>query len=313
MATPILIDCDPGIDDCVALLVALGSPELDLLGVTTVAGNAPIEQTTRNALDVLALAGAERIEVAAGAERPLVRPDLSRQPAVHGEAGIGGVQLPPSPRAARDGHAVALIADAVRARPGEVVLVALGPLTNVALFAALHPDLCADLAEIVIMGGAQRAGGNITPAGEFNVWFDPEAAARVLQAPCPLRMVGLDVTHEVTLGAAEIGTIAQVPVIGGPIAAMLEHYVDRHRAWYDHDHVYVHDALAVLAVADPGVVGSAPRAVEVDTGWGPGRGATLVDRWGSTGAPPTVAWATDVDAVRARDGILRRLAASATG
>lgn len=309
--SPIIIDCDPGIDDALAILAALGSPEIDVLAITTVAGNAPLAATTSNALRILDLAGAPGIPVAAGADRPLVRPELSRQPAAHGATGLDGADLPESDRAPIAEHAIDVIAEHALARPGEVTLAAIGPLTNVALLAAVHPKALAALAGIVIMGGAQAAGGNITPAGEFNVWFDPEAAARALQAPVPVTMVGLDVTHQVMLDGTVIDELGRLPRIGPPVAGMLRQYSDRHREWYAHDHVYVHDAVAILSIVQPALLGTEQRSVEVDTGWGPSRGATLVDRWGSTASPTTVAWGVSVDVDGVRRILYERLGACA--
>ena len=309
--SPIIIDCDPGIDDALAILTALGSPEVEILAVTTVAGNAPLAATTANALRILELGGAPEIPVAAGADRPLVRPDLSRQPAAHGATGLDGADLPDPVGGPVEAHAIDVIARCALERPGQVTLVAIGPLTNVALLAAVHPQAYAALAGIVIMGGAQAAGGNITPAGEFNVWFDPEAAARALQAPVPVTMVGLDVTHQVALDRAAIEELGRIPRIGPPIEGMLRQYSERHREWYAHDHVYVHDAVAVLSIVERCLIGTEQRSVEVETGWGPSRGATLVDRWGSTDSPATVAWAVAVDADAVRAALAARLRAVA--
>src|SRR5205823_11275353 len=185
MTTPILLDCDPGHDDAIALLLALASPEVELLGVTTVAGNQTVEKTTANAIRILELVGREDVPVARGADRPLVRePFVAAY--VHGESGLDGPDMP----AARGGpvaeHAVEFLAE----RVAGTTLVATGPLTNVALLLALHPDARPD--RIVLMGGA-IAEGNVTPAAEFNIWADPEAAHRVFRSGLDVTMVGLDV------------------------------------------------------------------------------------------------------------------------
>src|SRR5438477_6800136 len=188
MTTPIRLDCDPGHDDAIALLLALASPEVELVGVTTVAGNQTVEKTTANAIRVLELGGRDDIPVAAGAGRPLVR-DPFVAAYVHGESGLDGPDLPPPRGGPVTQPAVEFLAERVAGR----TLVATGPLTNVALLLALHPDARPD--RIVLMGGA-IAEGNVTPAAEFNIWADPEAAARVFASGIDLTMVGLDVTHK---------------------------------------------------------------------------------------------------------------------
>ena len=203
MTVPLLLDCDPGIDDAVAIMLACASPEFDLLGVTTVSGNVGLEHTTRNARGLLALAGRPDVPVAAGAPRPLVRAQPARAAYVHGDDGIRGVPLPEPAAPLDPRHAVALLADTVAASTEPVTLAAVGPLTNVALFYALHPELAARLGGLVVMGGSVGA-GNVTPAAEFNIWADPEAAYRVLTDPglphpVPTALVGLEVTFAVPM------------------------------------------------------------------------------------------------------------------
>src|SRR3954466_591048 len=198
MSTQILLDCDPGHDDAIALLLALASPELELLGVTTVAGNQTLDKTTANAIRLLEFAGRDEIPVAAGADRPLVREQYVAS-YVHGETGLDGPDLPPPPGAPVARHAGDLLADAIREANGAVTLVPVGPLTNVALLLALHPDVRPE--RIVLMGGA-IAEGNVTPAAGFNIWCDPEAAARVCASGIDVTMVGLDVTHRALFTSA---------------------------------------------------------------------------------------------------------------
>ena len=188
---PVLLDCDPGHDDAIALLLALGSPELELLGVTTTYGNQTLDKTTANALRVLELAGREDVPVAAGAAEPLMR-ELAVAAHVHGESGLDGPSLPPPSGAARSDDAVGFMQERVEESDRPVVLVATGPLTNVARYLELHGG--DGLERIVVMGGS-IAEGNITPAAEFNIWADPEAAQRVFQSGLDVTMIGLDVTH----------------------------------------------------------------------------------------------------------------------
>src|SRR3954451_5141527 len=175
MPTPVIIDCDPGHDDAMALLLALASPELELAAVTTVAGNQTLEKVTANAIRVLDLVGAHAIPIAAGADRALIHP-AGGAGGVHGEPGPEGPELLPPSRAPEPLHAVELIARLLRERP--LTLIPIGPLTNIALLLAMHPELAGRIERVVLMGGAIGL-GNVTPAAEFNVWADPEAAARV--------------------------------------------------------------------------------------------------------------------------------------
>jgi len=196
VATPIILDCDPGHDDAIALLLALGSPELELLGVTTTYGNQTLEKTTANALRVLELAGRGDVPVASGASAPLER-KLVVAAHVHGESGLDGPTLPPPSLAPVSEDAVEWMAGAVADAAGPVTLIPTGPLTNVARYLDEHG--AEGLERIVLMGGA-IAEGNMTPAAEFNVWADPEAAQAVLDAPLDVTMIGLDVTHKAVTG-----------------------------------------------------------------------------------------------------------------
>jgi pyrimidine-specific ribonucleoside hydrolase len=199
MTVPILLDCDPGHDDAVAILLALASPEVELRGVTTVAGNQTLDKTTRNALRVLELAGRSDVAVAAGAAAPLRR-ELRTAPHVHGESRLDGPTLAEPKASAADESAADFLA--ARIEPG-VVVVATGPLTNLATLLELHPSVGERLDGIVWMGGA-IAEGNVTPAAEFNAFVDPEAAERVFASGIELTMVGLDVTHRTACGGQEV-------------------------------------------------------------------------------------------------------------
>src|SRR6187549_689501 len=209
-ATPILLDCDPGHDDAIALLLALASPEVELLGVTTVAGNQTLEKTTANAIRVLELAGKGEVPVAAGSPRPLVR-DPVVAANVHGETGLDGPDLPPPEGSPVEAHAVDFLAE----RLDGAVLVATGPLTNVALLLARYPEARPE--RIVLMGGA-IAEGNVTPSAEFNIWGDPEAAARVFASGIDVTMVGLDVTHQALVTGAHADELRLAGRIGGVVA-----------------------------------------------------------------------------------------------
>jgi inosine-uridine nucleoside N-ribohydrolase len=296
-ARPILLDCDPGHDDAIALLLALASPEIELRGVTTVAGNQTLEKTTANAIRVLEFAGRADIPVAAGADRPLVRePFIAAY--VHGETGLDGPDLPPPQSAPVETHAADFLAEKIREASGAVTLVPTGPLTNVALMLALHADARPE--RIVLMGGA-IAEGNVTPAAEFNIWCDPEAAARIFASGIDVTMVGLDVTHKALFTSAHIGRLAGRV---GEMVTQLLHFYDRfHREVYGFDGSPIHDALAVAHVLRPELVETKHLNVEIDTESELCRGRTVVDLWRRTGRSANAHVGVGVDA----DGFLELL------
>jgi len=274
MPTPIIIDCDPGHDDAFALLLAVASPEVELIGVTTVAGNQTLEKTTANALKVLELAGRGDVPVAAGAADPLVRVrDVAAH--VHGESGLDGPDLPAPAASPVDRHAVQFMADLIRKHGGKVTLVPTGPLTNVALLLALEPDARPE--RIVLMGGSIGE-GNRTPAAEFNIWADPEAAQRVFASGIDVTMIGLDVTHQALVDAADADALRGVGNVGRIAAELLDFYGLWHRRSYpDLAGSPLHDPVCVAHIIDPRLVEVRRAFVEVDCGWGQGRGRTNVD------------------------------------
>jgi len=292
MPTPVIIDCDPGHDDAMALLLALASPELELAAVTTVAGNQTLEKVTANAIRVLDVAGAHSIPVAAGADRALIHPARVASE-VHGETGLDGPDLPPPSREAEPLHAVELMARLLRERPH--TLVPVGPLTNIALLLALHPELTSRIERVVIMGGAIGL-GNVTPSAEFNIWCDPEAAHRVFTSGLAVTMVGLDVTHTAMLSAARADALRETGRAGAVVADLHAFYRRFHAQVYGHDDTPVHDALAVAHVIRPELLKTDHLPVEIDVTNGPGRGRTVVDRLRRTGAAPNAHVAVDVDA-----------------
>ena len=296
----IIIDCDPGQDDAIALLLALASPELDVLGVTTVAGNQTLAKTTTNALRVLELAGREDIPVAAGADRPLEE-ELVTAADAHGETGLDGPDLPPPRREALDEHAVDFLAE----RAEGATLIALGPLTNVALLLerrAERPE------RLVLMGGA-IAEGNMTPSAEFNIWVDPEAAHRVFTSGLDVTMVGLDVTNRAVLTHEHAGRLRDAGRVGAAVAAMLDFYLGFYLAAYDHGGAPIHDAVAVSHVIRPELLETLERHVEIDHGPGLCRGRTVVDMRRRTALPePNARVAVDVNVEAFRELLLARLA-----
>jgi inosine-uridine nucleoside N-ribohydrolase len=301
VSTKILLDCDPGHDDAIALLLALASPELELLGVTTVAGNQTLDKTTANAIRVLEFVGRGDAPVAAGADRPLVRPQYVAS-YVHGETGLDGPDLPAAQAEPLDRHAVDFLADKIREHDGGVTLVPTGPLTNVALLLALHPDARPE--RIVLMGGA-IAEGNVTPAAEFNIWADPEAAARVFAGGLDVTMVGLDVTHKALFTSAHVGRLAGR--VGRMVAELLEFYGHFHKEVYGFDGSPIHDAVAVAHVIRDDLVKTEHLNTEIDVESELCRGRTVVDVWRRSGREPNSHVAVDIDADGFLDLLIERL------
>jgi inosine-uridine nucleoside N-ribohydrolase len=291
--TDIILDCDPGHDDAIALLLALASPEVRLLGVTTVSGNQTLEKTTANAIRVLDHVGRTEIPVAAGAPRPLVR-ERRTAGEVHGETGLDGPSLPAPTRREEPVHAIDWIASTVAASADRVTLVATGPLTNVALFLARYPELESRLARIVLMGGAIGE-GNTTPAAEFNIWVDPEAAHRVFQSPVDLTMVGLDVTHQALMTPAHAERLAAAGRAGRLVSELYNFYARFHQRHYGWEGAPVHDAVAMAHVIDESLLVTSHCGVLVDTGPEPSRGRTHVDLRRSTGWTPNCDVAVGID------------------
>jgi inosine-uridine nucleoside N-ribohydrolase len=282
--TPVILDCDPGHDDAIALLLALASPEVELLGVTTTYGNQTLEKTTANAIRVLELVGRSDVAVAAGAERPLVR-ELAVAAHVHGESGLDGPALPAASGSPVSGDAIEFVADRIRTSPRPVTLVPTGPLTNVARYLAAHGG--DGIERIVLMGGS-IAEGNMTPAAEFNVWADPEAAQRVLSSGLDVTMIGLDVTHRAILGPAVAERLRAAGRVGAFVAELNDFFSRYHRETYGWDGAPIHDAVAAAEVIRPGLVETRFRNVEVELGSELCRGRTVVDLWERTERPPNV-------------------------
>ena len=253
MATPVFIDCDPGHDDMMAIMLAVAHPELDLLGITTVAGNQIGAKTYDNAGRVLTLIRATDIPLVRGADAPLCRP-LKIAPEIHGTSGLDGADLPESEAPARDESAPAFMAETVFSSPEKVVLVPTGPLTNVALALRSYPSLGDKIERIVLMGGAVHD-SNITPAAEFNIYVDPEAAAAVFESGIPITMVGLDATNKAKMLYDEIEILENQE---GPVARivgpLMRFFANANREFFGIHGAPIHDALAVATVIDPDIV-----------------------------------------------------------
>lgn len=272
---PIIIDCDPGHDDAMALAVALARPELRVLGVTAVAGNAVVTKTYENLRRTLALLGATTLPVAAGAEAPLVRP-LWVAPYVHGDSGLDGAELPAPAGIEHHAGAVDLIATLLRDAKEPVTLVPLGPLTNIAILLRDHADLKPKIAHICWMGGAIGE-GNVTASAEFNAYVDPDAAAIVFGAGVPITMVGLDATHRALTGEAALQKLESAGTQPAKIFAdLLRFYAIFHKKRYDWPASAVHDAVAVAHLAVPNLLALVHAAVDIELG-DLARGRTVVD------------------------------------
>jgi len=305
MARPILLDCDPGHDDALAILLALSRPELDVLAITTVAGNAPLAATTRNTLSVLTLIGRTDVPVAPGADRPMVR-EASTAASVHGDSGLEGADLPAPAAVARSEGAVECMARSIRQSPQPVTLVATGPLTNVALFLGAHPELASRVAGICFMGGSMGE-GNWTASAEFNIWADPEAAARVMRSGCSVTMVGLDVTHQARITRSQTSELDRLGSATGRIFAdLLRFFARYHERRYGWDGSPIHDAVAIAALLDAPIVTTTPYRVDVETTSELTRGRTVVDRERLAGRDANAHVATSID----RDAFLELLLAA---
>lgn len=304
-AQPVIVDCDPGHDDALALLLAAGDPRLRLLGVTTVAGNQTLEKTTRNALRMLALAGAADVPVAAGCERPLVG-DLAVADYIHGASGLDGPDLDVATGKVVDVHAIELMRRLIVGSTEPVTLIATGPLTNVALLLRLHPEVAPLLNRVVLMGGSIDR-GNVTPYGEFNIVTDPEAADTVLRSGLPTTMIGLNVTHRALATRAVIAEFQAMGSRLGTICAdLMTFFAGTYRQVFGFEHPPVHDPVAVAAVIDPMVLRTVEAPVAVELTGTLTRGATVVDLHRRTVLAPNVEVATDIDV----DGFWRLMMAA---
>ena len=293
----IIIDTDPGQDDSVALLLALGSPaELDVQAVVTVAGNVPLWRTTENALKILELAGRTDIPVYPGCARPMRRPPITAEH-VHGETGINGITLPAPARQPEALHGVDFHIEALRAAaPGELTLCVLGPITNVAMAMVKAPDIIPRIREIVWMGGAYFEVGNITPAAEFNVYVDPEAAEVVLKSDVPLTMAPLDVTHRALCTHAHLdGFRALGNACGTAVADMLGFSERFDLAKYGWNGAPLHDPNVIAWLLQPDLYVRRHINVEVEVGSELTRGMTVADWWGVTKRPANATFLRDID------------------
>ena len=305
----VLLDCDPGRDDALAIAMVLASTaEIELVGITAVAGNVPLALTYRNARFICDLCGFPEVPVHAGADRPLARQPVTGTRA-HGESGLEGMAVDVPPPAVEPGGAIPFMHETLRAAAeDEITLVAIGPLTNVALLAAEAPELLPKIRQIVIMGGASRAGGNVTPAAEFNIYADPHAAARVFDCGRPLTIVSLDATHQALATPAHAERLARAG--GEPVrrlAALLRPAVHSRAARFGPGRLPIHDPCTIAWLLRPALFRSDPVPVAVETDGTHTLGATVVDWWGVTGKPPNAHWLTEVDGEGVLDLLIERV------
>ncbi|EIV99397.1 pyrimidine-specific ribonucleoside hydrolase RihA [Thermoanaerobacter siderophilus] len=295
MRKPVIIDCDPGHDDAIALLLAFANDKLDVKAVTTVAGNQTIEKTFNNALKVLSFAGINTV-VSKGAEKPLLR-DLITAPEVHGDSGLDGPELPPPNFKPSSKNAVETIMEVINESNEKITIIPTGPLTNIATVLLSNPEIKAKIERIVLMGGSM-IGGNWTPAAEFNILVDPEAASIVFNSGVPITMCGLDVTHKAQIYKEEVEEIRN---IGNKVAIMVAELLDFYGKFHERfgfKGMPLHDPVAVAYVIDPTIVTTQSFYVEIEIKGEFTNGCTVVDYYYVLKKPKNVEVVLDIDRER---------------
>ena len=305
----LIIDTDPGQDDAVAILLALASPEINLLGITTVAGNVPLALTQENARKICDLAGRTDMQVFAGLDRPLVRPLVTAEH-VHGRTGLDGPVLPDPETPLQEQHAVDYIIDTLRSEPaGSVTLAPIGPLSNIAMAMQRAPDIIPRIRQIILMGGAYFEVGNITPAAEFNIYVDPHAAKVVFASGVPVTMMPLDVTHKALTRTDRVAALRAIGNrTGVAVAEMLEFFERFDEAKYGSDGGPLHDPCTVAWMIAPDIFNGRPCNVEIETASPLTMGMTVVDWWQVSSRSHNALVIGDLDADRFFALITERLA-----
>jgi len=305
----LIIDTDPGQDDAVAILLALASQEINLLGITTVAGNVPLALTQVNARKICDLAGRTDMQVFAGLDRPLVRPLVTAEH-VHGRTGLDGPVLPDPETPLQEQHAVDYIIDTLRREPaGSVTLAPIGPLSNIAMAMQRAPDIIPRIRQIILMGGAYFEVGNITPAAEFNIYVDPHAAQIVFASGVPITMMPLDVTHKALTRTDRVAALRAIGNrTGVAVAEMLEFFERFDEAKYGSDGGPLHDPCTVAWMIAPDIFNGRPCNVEIETASPLTMGMTVVDWWQVSSRPHNALVIGDLDADRFFSLITERLA-----
>jgi purine nucleosidase len=310
MARPIIIDTDVGQDDAVAILLALASPaELEVLGIVAVAGNVPLALTQRNARIVCELAGRREVPVYAGCERPLHR-DLVTAEYIHGKTGLDGPALPEPTMPLQPQHGVDFLIDTLRrAEPGAVTLCTLGPLTNIGMALVKAPDIAPKVREIVMMGGAYFEVGNVTPAAEFNIYVDPQAADLVMRSGIPITIIPLDVSHKALTTKPRIQRFRALGTrCGRAVAEMLEFFERHDVEKYGADGGPLHDPGVIAYLLRPDLYRGRQVNVAIETGSALTLGMSVVDWWRVTDRPPNAQFMNDVDADGFYDLLTERIA-----
>ncbi len=311
---PIIIDSDPGTDDAIAIWLALASPELELLGVTTVAGNVPLALTSKNARKVCELAGRGDVKVFAGCSRPMLRPLVTAE-SFHGHDGLGHAPLPEPEMPLQPQHAVDWLVDSLMAAEGGdgdggVTLCPIGPLTNIALAIVKEPRILPKIREIVLMGGGFFAGGNTTPAAEFNIHVDPHAAQVVFTSGVPLTMMPLDVTHKALMTAERIAAVQALDTpVATAAAGMMASYGAHDAEKYARDGGPLHDPCVIAYLLEPAIFSGRDCNVRIETASEATMGMTVVDWWGTTEEPRNCRVIDEIDDDRFFKLLTERLAA----
>lgn len=282
--SPIIIDCDPGVDDAIALLLALASPELHILGITTVAGNVPLHLTQVNARKICELASCPDVPVYAGCPRPMLR-SLHTAEEIHGKTGLEGASLPEPQMPLQRQHGVQFLLDTLTAADFPITLATLGPLTNVAIALIQNPHIADHIQEIVMMGGAITH-GNVTPSAEFNIYVDPHAAAVVFESGIPMTLLSLDVTHQVLTTPERLAAIQAIDTpVGQTAANLLSHYGRLDSDRYGMAGGPLHDPNVIAYLLQPNLYKGKQCCVSIETSSPLTLGQTVVDLWGTSSQP----------------------------
>lgn len=305
---PLIIDCDPGVDDAIALLLALASPaEFDLLGITTVAGNVPLELTQYNARRICQLARRLDVPVFAGCPRPMVNPPITAEH-IHGQTGLDGAVLPEPTLPLEQAHAVSFLINQLHSATEPVTLATLGPLTNLAIALIQYPDMATALEQIIIMGGALGP-GNVTPAAEFNIYADPHAARVVMEAGIPITLVGLDVTHQVLTTPARLTAFERLGTpVGKAVADLLRHYGKADADRYGLPGAPLHDPCVIACLLAPHLFTGRLMRVAVETESALCMGRTVMDPYPTDNTPANALVIETADAEGIYQLLLERLA-----
>ncbi|NEZ55562.1 nucleoside hydrolase [Adonisia turfae] len=307
MARPLIIDCDPGVDDAIALLLAIAHPAaFNILGITTVAGNVPLHYTSQNALKICALAHAD-IPVYAGCPRPMLRP-LSTAIDVHGATGLQGTELPTPQQPLMVQHAVAFLIETLQQASAPITLATLGPLTNIAVALIQAPQITNKIDTIIAMGGAITH-GNMTPGAEFNIYVDPHAAQVVFASGIPIKLITLDTTHQVLTTPERLKSFRELHTpVGHTVADLLAHYGTPDVERYGMNGAPLHDPCVIAYLLNPELFTFRPTYTTVDTTSPENMGRTVIDWWERTGKAPNVDVAASVNTASIYDLLIKSLA-----